>query len=47
MPSVYDSLVPAPTLMEAPVAGVLAAGGDDAQRRLERFEEVSPRHGVV
>jgi DNA-binding MurR/RpiR family transcriptional regulator len=45
--AVYDSLVPALALMEVLVAGVLAAGGDDAQRRLERFEEISQRHGVV
>ena len=45
--AVYDSLVPALALMEVLVAGVLADGGDEALRRLERFEEVSQRHGVV
>ena len=43
----YDSLVPALAVVEVLVAGVLAASGDDAERRMTRFEEASRRHGLV
>jgi DNA-binding MurR/RpiR family transcriptional regulator len=43
----YDSLVPALAVVEVLVAGVLAASGDDAERRMSRFEEASRRHGLV
>ena len=43
----YDSLVPALAVVEVLVAGVLSASGEDAQRRMTRFEEASRRRGLV
>ncbi|MCY4728289.1 MurR/RpiR family transcriptional regulator [Nocardioides sp. STR2] len=43
----YDSLVPALAVVEVLVAGVLSASGDDAERRMTRFEEASRRHGLL
>lgn len=43
----YDSLVPTLAVVEVLVAGVLAASGDDAERRMTRFEEASRRHGLL
>ena len=43
----YDSLVPALAVVEVLVAGVLSASGEDAERRMTRFEEASRRHGLV
>jgi DNA-binding MurR/RpiR family transcriptional regulator len=43
----YDSLVPTLAVVEVLVAGVLSASGEDAQRRMTRFEGASRRHGVV
>ena len=43
----YDSLVPALAVVEVLVAGVLAASGEDAERRMTRFEEASQRHGLL
>ena len=33
--------------VEVLVAGVLSASGDDAERRMTRFEEASRRHGLL
>ncbi|HEU4336626.1 MAG TPA: MurR/RpiR family transcriptional regulator [Nocardioides sp.] len=43
----YDSLVPALAVVEVLVAGVLAASGEDAERRMTRFEDASQRHGLL
>ncbi|CAA9370584.1 MAG: hypothetical protein AVDCRST_MAG32-712 [uncultured Nocardioides sp.] len=43
----YDSLVPSLAIVEVLVAGVLSASGDDAERRLTRFEDSSRRHGLI
>lgn len=43
----YDSLVPTLAVVEVLVAGVLSASGEDAQRRMTRFEDASRRHGLV
>ena len=43
----YDSLVPALAVVEVLVAGVLAASGEDAERRMTRFENASQRHGLL
>ncbi len=43
----YDSLVPALAVVEVLVAGILSASGDDAERRMTRFEDASRRHGLV
>ena len=43
----YDSLVPTLAVVEVLVAGVLSASGEDAERRMTRFEDASHRHGLV
>jgi len=43
----YDSLVPALAVVEVLVAGLLSASGENAQRRMARFEDASQRHGLV
>lgn len=45
--SPYDTLAPVAAQMEAVVAQILAAGGDDMRTRIERLEEVRRANGVT
>lgn len=45
-PSPYDSLVPTLAVLETVVAGVMAALGDDARKRMQHGEDIARRAGL-